>query len=298
MFNFNVAEVFSIMDSRLLEKARKMEKIMSPKELDNPIAIKIDISNERQGDINSHDLPVNLVPRTDYEIDGKYYETDDNGNIYKTDGELNTDAEYTMNGITYKTDSKGRIISWNGEPGYNLDAERDEGAQTDVGGEDRRDGDDGGHLVARIFNGSPGRENIVPMRDTINRGDYKKSENEIAKAKQEDKYVYDSGKVIYEGESSRPSKIERVYTIDGETRELKIDNVEGSYDLLEDVKDDIREEDYRNLEERVKDMEEDNYGVSVTSVYRKYDDEGNLEFVTVGITDDSNRVKTYIKYEV
>ena len=50
------------------------------------------------------------------------------------------------------------------------------------GGEKRIEGDEGGHLVARIQNGSPGSENIVPMRDTINRGDYKKSENEITES--------------------------------------------------------------------------------------------------------------------
>lgn len=36
---------------------------------------------------------------------------------------------------------------------------------------------------------SGGEENLVPMRRTINRGDYKKMENEIAKALQEGKEV-------------------------------------------------------------------------------------------------------------
>lgn len=297
MFNFNVAEVFSNIESRLLEKARSMEKTTDPKDLDKPIAQDIDVSNESQDGTDGNDLPKNLEPRTVYEIDGNYYETDDNGNIYKTNGELNPDTEYTVNGITYKTDSQGRIISWEGEPGYNPEAERDGEAQTEAGGEDRQEGDDGGHLVARMLDGSSGNENIVPMRDTVNRGDYKKSENEIAKAKQEGKDVQDSGYIIYEGDSSRPSKIERTYTIDGEKRELKVDNVEGSQDLLEDVKDDISEEDYENLEERIKDMEEDGSEVSVTSVYKKYDAEGNLESVTVGIRDESNGTKTYIKYD-
>lgn len=225
------------------------------------------------------------------------YEKDDNGNIYKTDGELNPNTEYTVNGITYKTDSQGRIVSWEGEPGYNPEAERDGEAQTDAGGEDRQDGDDGGHLVARVLDGSPGNENIVPMRDTVNRGDYKKSENEIAKAKQEGKDVQDSGNIIYEGDSSRPSKIERTYTIDGEKRELKVDNIEGSQDILEDVKDDISEDDYESLEERIEDMEADGSEVSVTSVYKKYDSEGNLASVTVGLRDETNGTKTYITYD-
>lgn len=296
MFNFNFAEVFSNMESQLLEKARNMEKIADPKDIDKPIAQNVDVSEDNPDGSDNSDLPKNLDPNTVYEIDGNYYETDDNGNIYKTNGELNPDTEYTVNGITYKTDSQGRIVSWEGEPGYNPEAERDGEAQTDAGGEDRQEGDDGGHLVARVLDGSPGNENIVPMRDTVNRGDYKKAENEIAKAKQEGKGVQDSGNIIYEGDSSRPSKIERTYTIDGEKRELKVDNVEGSQDLLEDVKDDISEDDYENLEERISDMEADGSKVSVTSVYKKYDADGNLVSVTVGIRDETNGTKTYITY--
>lgn len=296
MFNFNFAEVFSNMESQLLEKARNMEKMTDPKDIDKPIAQNVDVPEDNQEGSENSDLPKNLDPNTVYEIDGNYYETDDNGNIYKTNGELNPNTEYTVNGITYKTDSQGRIVSWEGEPGYNPEAERDGEAQTDAGGEDRQDGDDGGHLVARVLDGSPGNENIVPMRDTVNRGDYKKSENEIAKAKQEGKDVQDSGNIIYEGDSSRPSKIERTYTIDGEKRELKVDNVEGSQDLLEYVKDDISEDDYASLEERIEDMEADGSEVSVTSVYKKYDSEGNLVSVTVGLRDETNGTKTYITY--
>lgn len=297
MFNFNFAEVFSNMESQLLEKARNMEKMTDPKDIDKPIAQNVDVPEDNQEGSENSDLPKNLDPNTVYEIDGNYYETDDNGNIYKTNGELNPNTEYKVNGNTYKTDSQGRIVSWEGEPGYNPEAERDGEAQTDAGGEDRQDGDDGGHLVARVLDGSPGNENIVPMRDTVNRGDYKKAENEIAKAKQEGKDVQDSGNIIYEGDSSRPSKIERTYTIDGEKRELKVDNVEGSQDLLEDVKDDISEDDYESLEERIEDMEADGSEVSVTSVYKKYDSDGNLVSVTVGLRDETNGTKTYITYD-
>ena len=296
MYNFNITEVYSIMECRLLEKARSMEVTFDANEIDKPIARDIDISEDKI-EANDNNLPKKLEPRTTYEIDGNYYETDDNGNIYKTNGELNPDTEYTMNGITYKTDSEGRIISWEGEPGYNPDADRDGEAQTEAGGEDREEGDDGGHLVARVLDGASGNENIVPMRDTVNRGDYKKSENEIAQAKKEGKDVQDSGFIIYEGDSSRPSKIERTYTIDGEKRELKVDNVEGSQDLLENVKEDISEEDYENLEERINDMEEDGLTVSVTSVYKKYDTEGNIVSVTVGVRDEINGTKTYVTYD-
>lgn len=47
--------------------------------------------------------------------------------------------------------------------------------QKESGGEERREDDDGGHIIARILSGSEGEENLVPMRRTINRGDYQEN---------------------------------------------------------------------------------------------------------------------------
>ncbi len=93
MFNFNFAELFSNMESRLLEKARNMEKMADPKDIDKPITQNIDVPEDNQEGAENSDLPKYLDPNTVYEIDGNYYETDDNGNIYKTNGELNDDPE-------------------------------------------------------------------------------------------------------------------------------------------------------------------------------------------------------------
>ena len=71
--------------------------------------------------------------------------------------------------------------------------------QKESGGEERREDDDGGHIIARILSGSEGEENLVPMRRTINRGDYKRMENEIAKALQEGKGVSVHIKIEYNG---------------------------------------------------------------------------------------------------
>jgi len=200
---------------------------------------------------------------------------------------------YKILHINILTDENGRITSWGGEAKYEPENERDTNAQTESGGEDRKDGDDGGHLVARVLGGSSGNENIVPMRDTVNRGDYKKSENEIAEAKKQGKDVQDSGRVIYEGDSKRPSKIERTYTIDGEKSHLMVDNVEGSKDLLEGVEGEISDEDMDSLNDEISDMEEDGCDVSVTSVLKKYDADGNLVSVTVGIRNETTGEKSY-----
>ena len=283
-------EVLKNMNDEILEKAKSMDKLNDFKDLDSPIVIIL----ENSGRFDESELEkIKLEPNTTYEINGDTYETDDNGNIYKKNGELMPNTTYERNGYTYTTDENGRITSWGGEAKYEPENERDTNAQTESGGEDRKDGDDGGHLVARVLGGSSGNENIVPMRDTVNRGDYKKSENEIAEAKKQGKDVQDSGRVIYEGDSKRPSKIERTYTIDGEKSHLMVDNVEGSKDLLEGVEGEISDEDMDSLNDEISDMEEDGCDVSVTSVLKKYDADGNLVSVTVGIRNETTGEKSY-----
>lgn len=283
-------EVIKNMNNEILEKAKSMDKLNDFKDLDSPIVIIL----ENSGRFDESELEkIKLEPNTTYEINGDKYETDDNGNIYKKNGELMPNTTYERNGYTYTTDENGRITSWGGDAKYEPENERDTNAQTESGGEDRKDGDDGGHLVARVLGGSSGNENIVPMRDTVNRGDYKKSENEIAEAKKQGKDVQDSGRVIYEGDSKRPSKIERTYTIDGEKNHLMVDNVEGSKDLLEGVEGEISDEDMDSLNDEISDMEEDGCDVSVTSVLKKYDADGNLVSVTVGIRNETTGEKSY-----
>lgn len=293
--NIGFSEVFENLNNELLEKAKSMEKISDLKNMDQPIAKLLDNSGAYDSQENNLDK---LEPNKKYEIDGNVYETDDNGNIFKKNGELLPNKTYVKNGIVYTTDDKGRISTWNGKPQYNPENERDGEAQTEAGGEDRQEGDDGGHLEARILGGSSGNENIVPMRNTINRGDYKKSENEIADAKKQGKDVEDSGKITYKDDSTRPSKIERVYAIEGEKSVLKVDNVEGSKDLLEDLEGNISKEDMESLKTEIADMEEEGDNVSVTSVLKKYDKDGNLISVRVGIRNETTGEKTYRTFNV
>lgn len=288
------SELSKAVDNELLNKAKSMEKISDIDILNKPIAKGLENSGK-------YDLPEcdtsELDPNSTYDIDGDICETDDNGNVYKKNGELQPDSTYIMNGVTYTTDSQGRITSWSGAPSYTPENNRDTSAQSDAGGDDRQEGDDGGHLVARVLGGSSDIGNIVPMRDTINRGDYKCSENEIASALKEGKQVIDSGKVTYD-DTNRPQKIERTYTIDGEKTECDYDNVKGSQDLLENVEGCISDEDYESLQNEISDMKEDGCEVSVTSVTKKYDANGNLQTVRVGITNETTGEKTYKTYQI
>lgn len=47
-------------------------------------------------------------------MDGKTYYYDDNGKLYRVENELMPNSEYEINGYKYKTDDKGRIVSAEG----------------------------------------------------------------------------------------------------------------------------------------------------------------------------------------
>lgn len=238
-----------------------------------------------------------LEHNSSYEIDGIKYETDDNGQVFKVDGKLASDIEYVCNGIKYKTDCNGEIISWEGKPFYNPEGERDGDAQTEAGGEDRKPGDDGGHLVARVTGGSAGNENLVPMRDTINRGDYKKAENEIVNALKNGSEVTEKGTVIREGSDSRPTKVEMQYSYDDVNKTLIVDNVEGSLDLLQELEGVISQEDFESLMDEINDIIEDDSEVSVTSVLKEFDENGNIKSITVGLRDETLGEKSYRTFD-
>lgn len=219
---------------------------------------------------------------------------DDNGKEYKNEnGELLPNTEYTVNGTTYHTDELGRIIDWEGELKDTPENERDQGSQAESGGKDRQEGDDGGHLQGRQNGGAPGNENLVPMRDTVNRGDYLKTENEENQMLKDGKTVTESGEVTYNGDSTRPSKIHKEYSDGEKTVKADFDNETGSKDLLDTLENDISDEDLQSLKDEIDDMEADGNEVSVTSVKKDYDADGNLKTTTVGIRNETTGEKYY-----
>lgn len=236
-------------------------------------------------------------PNMTVEIDGILCETDDTGKIFKIDGEVVQDSDYECNGTQYLSDANGNILAWKGNPSYNPENERDSGAQINAGGMDRLKGDDGSHAVARIMNGSSGSENLMPMRDTLNRGDWKQGENTIVDALRNGKKVEDSGMVFRESDNTRPTKVAREFT-HGDIREiLVVDNVKGSHELLHDLKESVRHEDYKSIVNEIKQKEAGGSTVSVTSVLKQCDLEGNLKSVQVGIRDETTGTKNYKEFK-
>ncbi|WZY01572.1 DNA/RNA non-specific endonuclease [Bacillus sp. FSL W7-1360] len=119
---------------------------------------------------------------------------------------LKPNVEYVNKvGHQYKTDTRGRIAEVNADLSLGT-AKRNQYAQRNVGGKDRLPNDDGGHLIASIFKGSGDLDNLVPMNANVNRGAYKKLENDWKRSL--DKVPPDKVQVkikpVYKGDSQRP----------------------------------------------------------------------------------------------
>lgn len=244
-------------------------------------------------DFDLQDNPTDQTEDIPYEANDKFdadseiCETDDNGSIYKVNGELRPNTEYTIGGVTYKTDELGRIILCEGSVKQTPDGERDLEAQKQVGGQDRREGDQGAHIVARILGGAKGIENLLPVRETINKGPYKTMENEISQALDEGKDVSIHVDVKYDGDSRRPSEIAVTHIVDGKETVTEYDNDEGSTDLLDSIEDKVDREQYQDLKQEISDANADGGHMSVIAVKTEYDSSKEVSKVTVVTRDES-----------
>ena len=142
---------------------------------------------------------------------------------------LKKNVEYeTANGCRYKTDRLGRIKECSGMIELESGTTANKTAQRMAGGSDRHNGerivdgraeydpddkDDGGHLIARMFGGSPEADNLVAMNYHVNRGEYKRIENKwkntLKETDENGERKYDVQvkiSVRYEGDSQRPTE--------------------------------------------------------------------------------------------
>ena len=222
-------------------------------------------------------------------------EVDDFGKAYKQDGALLPNTEYTVHGNTYRTDSHGKLISCDAHPRYTEDGTRNLREQRESGGHDRLEQDDGGHIVARVLGGTEGIENLVPMRRTINRGDFKKMENEIAQHVKKGEDVPMHVDILYDDDSKRPAELHVHYTLGDQPIEVIFDNRENSVQLLDHIKQKISEPHYRALKEELTEMQADGCPATITSV--KTESGSGKDIVTIGILDETTGIKTYRVYD-
>ena len=141
--------------------------------------------------------------------DGSHMETVDGIQVLKPN------VEYIKNGYTYQTDADRNITKVFGIVELK-DAQRIPSAQKAIVEQTGRPGEDhGGHLIAKIFNGSGDIDNLVAMDRLVNQSEYRRIENAIKKAVKEGNVVSVEINVIRNG-SKRPSGFEFSYSINGE----------------------------------------------------------------------------------
>ena len=84
---------------------------------------------------------------------------------------------------------------------------------------------DGGHIIARIFGGSPDIDNIVPMPRNVNRVKWREMEKKIAESLKSGNRVTDfKVKINYRGADKMPYSFHVKYKVHGKVAEDIIDN--------------------------------------------------------------------------
>lgn len=139
---------------------------------------------------------------------------------------LKPDADYVVNGYTYRTDAQGRVSDVEGQLDLKT-ADRNSYQQGVSGREDRLPDDQGGHLIASIFNGPGDRLNMVPMNGNFNMGAWRDMEKTFQNALNEGKTVDVKIEVKYGSDGQRPDNFRVTYEIDGVPRTRMFDNVPG-----------------------------------------------------------------------
>lgn len=147
-------------------------------------------------------------------------------------GKLEPNTKYEVGNYTYATDELGRVNSVSGKLDLSK-ADRNTYQQAKAGKldgiKDGLDKDEGGHLIASIFDGPGEQINYAAMDGNLNKGAWKSMENKWAKALKEEppKSVEVDIKAVYEGESKRPSKFVVRYKVDGKPSKRIFKNKSG-----------------------------------------------------------------------
>lgn len=128
------------------------------------------------------------------------------------------------NGYDYRIDAEDRTRQVTGTLTLTPDQPRSRTSQAGAGGADRLETDDGGHYVARRFNGPTEAFNHFAQDANFNRGGYRSLENEWAKDTKAGKKVWVKITPNYVGSSKRPVSILVRFTVDGTPKERDFPN--------------------------------------------------------------------------
>lgn len=168
------------------------------------------------------------LKNADVAIEGISHYFDDNGNLYRIGDKILPNIKYIINRYTYTTDALGRKINVKGDL-YISNSERGniKDSMEAIGKGYQWFGDQRGHLIGDRFGGSNGLENLIPQDANINLSDFKKLENQWAKALEDGKKVSVNINIIYEKQSFRPKGFVISSNIDGKSFESIIKNSAG-----------------------------------------------------------------------
>ena len=142
---------------------------------------------------------------------------DDTGNIYRKGNDLVPNNTYTINNYTYKTDGLGRVTKVQGDL-YLTDRtgrKTINEAMSVIGKGDELIGDQKGHLMSDMFNGSNKFGNLVPQSAKLNQGPIKQLEKQLQSQIKAGKDVFLAIEIFYDESSFRPLGFVYKYTIDG-----------------------------------------------------------------------------------
>jgi len=157
-------------------------------------------SLESQEELPADGAPASLLEHDIAEIMGSVHEERSCGENFK-DPELF--ASHRAGDYTYIQTEWGKSAS--GVLELCEKPERDAIAQREVGGEDRKFDDDGGHLIGVRFGGAPGSENLDAQNRQLNRGVFKAVENSWARALEDGDQVFVDVETFKSEDSERPA---------------------------------------------------------------------------------------------
>lgn len=136
---------------------------------------------------------------------------------------VETFRRVTKNGYDFELDSDAKMRRASGTLALGAERRNRQG-QRAAGGPDRRSTDDGGHYIARRFNGPPDNFNLFPQDANFNRGKYRLLEDEWARAKRAGKNVEIEIVPRFEAGSRRPTELDFFFIIDGNPNSFKLPN--------------------------------------------------------------------------
>ena len=192
-----------------LIKNGKWDEILESMKNDKSIGEIIDINSNKQIIIETSGIKGNwnkalnseLKPNKIYKVDDYSYFTDEAGRVNKVSGEL-------------KLETKDRNVYQQGKSVEIKDGVRGK--------------DQGGHIIARIFNGPGEQINYVPQTATLNNGEWKTMEKKWNDALSEGKKVEVDIKINY-ADNLRPTDFDVTYII--KTSDGKIEKTENLFFL-------------------------------------------------------------------